>query len=82
MHIGERLRRARERRGWNQRELARNAHVDHAWVSRLESGEKQNVSLDVARRLALALGISTDYLAGLTTRPLPVQEESPCPSSV
>src|SRR5882724_11060619 len=65
MTLVERIKRLRERRGWNQRELARRAQVDHAWIYRLENGERHNISLDAAKRLATALGVSLDVLAGM-----------------
>jgi transcriptional regulator with XRE-family HTH domain len=65
MSVGERIKRLRERRGWNQRELARRAQVDHAWIHRLENGERHNISLDAAKRLATTLGVSLDVLAGM-----------------
>lgn len=65
MRLGDRIRVYREKKGWNQRELARQARVDHAWISRVESGERNNLSLDAAKRIALALGVTVDYLAGI-----------------
>src|SRR6266851_557238 len=65
MTLGERIKRLRERRGWNQRELARRAQVDNAWIHRLENGERHNISLDAAKRLATTLGVSLDVLAGM-----------------
>jgi transcriptional regulator with XRE-family HTH domain len=65
MTLGERIKRLRERRDWNQRELARRAQVDHAWIYRLENGERHNISLEAAKRLATALGVSLDVLAGM-----------------
>lgn len=75
MFFGERLKQVRERRGWSQRDLARNAAVDHAWISRLESGERHNIQLDAAAKLATALGVSMDYLAGLTKKRRPIIAE-------
>jgi transcriptional regulator with XRE-family HTH domain len=65
MTLGERMKRLREKRGWNQRELARLAQVDNAWICRLEAGERHNISLDAAKRLAKTLGVSLDVLAGM-----------------
>lgn len=76
-HIGERIRKAREKRGWNQRELARHAQVNHAWIARLETGERHNISLEAAGRLAVALGITLDYLAGITTTSKPRRDRAP-----
>ena len=66
--FGTRIKKHRERRGWTMRELARIARVDASWICRLETGERRNISLDAATRLALALGVSVDYLAGITER--------------
>ena len=74
MYIGERIKKARERRGWNQRELAKQAQVNHAWISRLESGERHNISLEAASRLAVTLGVTLDYLAGITMTNRPQTE--------
>lgn len=71
MTVGERIKRHRERRGWTLRELAKHAQIDVAWIQRLESGQRHNISLEAAKRIALALGISLDYLAGIVNRPHP-----------
>lgn len=67
--MGDRIKKRRLRKGWSQRELARQATIDVAWVSRLETGERANVSLAVAKRLALALDVSLDYLSGMYDDP-------------
>jgi transcriptional regulator with XRE-family HTH domain len=59
-----RLREHRERQGWTQSELARRAEVPSPVISRLESGARGGLTLDVARRLARALGVGLDALAG------------------
>lgn len=62
--FGARLKQAREHLGWNQSELARRAGVPSAVLSRLESGARAGLTLEVARRLARALGVGLDTLAG------------------
>jgi transcriptional regulator with XRE-family HTH domain len=62
--VGARIKRQRERKGWSQRELARRAAVDVSWISRLESGERTGASFAVMTRIAVALDVSLDYLAG------------------
>jgi len=59
-----RLKAQRERLGWNQSELARRSGVPSQVISRLESGARAGLTLDVARRLASALGVGLDALAG------------------
>lgn len=74
--FGDRLRLAREHRQLSQLELARRAQVDQGWISRLESGGRHGVSLQIARDLAIALQVSLDYLTGRTTR-MAVSEDTP-----
>lgn len=51
----------RERRGWNQAQLARASSVDRGYISRIETGIV-DPGLQVQRRLAEALGISLTEL--------------------
>ena len=71
MTLGERIHKFRLQRGWTLRVLAKLSRVDHAWISRVETGERSNISLEAAMRVAQALGVSLDYLAGLTFDPTP-----------
>ena len=64
MTFGERLRQVRERRGMSQQELADRAQVSRQLVYFLESGRRESTSVEVAKRIALALGTSVDYLVG------------------
>lgn len=63
--MGSRIKKWRVRRGMSQRQLASAAGVDVSWISRLETGDRLNISLDGAKRICQALGISLDYLAGM-----------------
>lgn len=63
--IGARMKVQRERKGWTQRELGRIAGVDYTWISKLEGGVRHNIYLEGAMRLAIALDVSLDYLAGM-----------------
>ena len=47
----------RERKGWSQAELAKRADVTDAYIAQLETGARENPSLDVLKRLARALGV-------------------------
>lgn len=65
MTLGDRLKLWREKKGWGLRELARQSGVDVSLISRIESGDRQTISLDAAMKLAMALGVSLDYLSGM-----------------
>ena len=65
VRLGERLIQARAHRGWNQSECARQAGVHRATLALLEDGKKPHVRSDMLYTLALALGVSADYLLGL-----------------
>ncbi len=58
---GGRLREARRRRGWTQTQLAEAAGVRQADITHYERGS--NMRLEVAARLADALGVTLDWLA-------------------
>ncbi|HEY1955234.1 MAG TPA: helix-turn-helix transcriptional regulator [Polyangiaceae bacterium] len=60
--VGERIRVARQQRGWTQVELAEAAGLSSNYVARLERGEL-GASLFVAMRIAEALGLGLDVLA-------------------
>jgi transcriptional regulator with XRE-family HTH domain len=59
--VGERIRLARQHKGWTQVELADAAGLSSNYVARLERGEL-GASLFVASRLADALGTTVDGL--------------------
>src|SRR5258706_7986493 len=61
----DRLREARERRGWTQRELAARCGLSDIQVYRYETG-RSDPSASNLRLMAEQLGISTDYLLDLT----------------
>ena len=65
MKLGDRLKLAREKKGWSQRELGRQAHVRYATISELETGVRTAMNTDTAKRLAQALGVTMDWLIGM-----------------
>ena len=62
--FGQRLFAERKRRGFTLRDLAGRAGVDIGWISRLENEERHNISFHAAIRLADALMVTLDSLAG------------------
>jgi transcriptional regulator with XRE-family HTH domain len=65
MAIGKKVYRLRAERKLTQQELAERAGVSQAIISRLETDDRTNVTSDVLKGLAKALGCTTDYLVGM-----------------
>jgi len=65
MHIGERIQREREKRGWTQQELATKTKIKQPVISRLENQTQHSVSSEALKRLAKTLGVTADYLIGM-----------------
>lgn len=63
--MAERLRGCREEAGLSRRELAERSGVPERSIVNLERGEWEP-SLNAATSLAKALGVSLDWLAGLS----------------
>jgi transcriptional regulator with XRE-family HTH domain len=61
---GDRLREARERQGFSQRELAERCHIGESQIFRYENG-KGDPSADYLARIARELRVSADWLIGL-----------------
>jgi transcriptional regulator with XRE-family HTH domain len=64
----KRLKAARELRGMNQEQLAERSGLQASAISHFETGGRKP-SFDNLKRLADALGVSTDYLLGRTDDP-------------
>lgn len=65
MTVKDRVRVAREARGWSKNELEKRAQVAVGYVSRLESGErggKRGITGSTLEKLATALGVSAEWL--------------------
>ena len=56
--------------GVNQGELARRINVNRSYISLIERDRVSNVTVDVLVKMATVLGVSTNYLLGLTDIPL------------
>ena len=71
--VGERLHVLRRRRGQTLRDLGAQAEVNYVTLSKIERGKMPQVSADIVARVAVALGVTTDYLLGVdgTTPPPP-----------
>lgn len=65
----DRLREARERLGWSQRELARRCGIGEVQINRYEKGQS-DPSSSYLKLIAEVLGVSANYLLGLTDESL------------
>ena len=65
-----RLKELRKAKGFSQVKMQMLTGIDQSDYSKLEIG-KRNLSFEQCKRIALALGTSMDYLAGLTDEPKP-----------
>ncbi len=65
MTLGTMIRRLRQDKGLTQQILAARAKVTQGYIAQLEAGTRQRLSLEVADRLARALGVEVaDLLRG------------------
>lgn len=62
VRIGSTIRTARIRKGWRQEDLAAEAHVSRATISRMERGHFGSLPLDLLRGVCVALEISLDLV--------------------
>jgi len=65
MDMGQRIKRLRDRKGLSLRQLSELSGVERGLLSRIEHGQRPQVSVQVAMRIARALGVTLDYLAGM-----------------
>jgi transcriptional regulator with XRE-family HTH domain len=63
MPLGGFIKRAREEKGWSQRELSRRSGVSISTIHNLEQGLVKTLRLETARLLARSLGVSVDQMA-------------------
>lgn len=65
--VAKRLEKARLARGLSLKELSKRSGVSQSTLSSVKTGHRKgaNLTLETGRRLAVALGISVDWLCGL-----------------
>ena len=75
--MNDRVKQLRKQRGITQVKMQMLTGIDQSDYSKIESGRRY-YTFEQCRRIALALGTSMDYLAGLTddSRPYPRSEDS------
>lgn len=62
MALKDNLKRIRKAKGITQRELATETGLSFSMISKLESGEQSNPSLETVKKIAQALGVPVDQL--------------------
>ena len=62
--VGERVNRTRKSKGWSQRMLGMRAKTSGSYISQLEAGLLSRPGIEQLRRIAEALGITLEELAG------------------
>jgi transcriptional regulator with XRE-family HTH domain len=67
-HGNKRIREIREQLGMSQIDLAEKAGITQAAISALELGAIKNPAVDVAQRIAQALGVKIEVLFPITTK--------------
>lgn len=67
--IASRVKELRKGCQWNQAQLAEKVGVTRSQITRLESGETQNVNSDLIVKLAKVFSVTTDYLLCVTGIP-------------
>ena len=72
----ERLKAARDLRGWSQLDLAHRAGMPPSSIAHFETGSRKP-SFDTLRRLTNALEVTTDYLLGRTDDPALAESGDP-----
>lgn len=69
----EALKWAMNKKGWSAADLSKHAGVSKATLTLLFQGKRPNIGAVNLRKMAQQLGVSTDFLLGLTGDPAPKQ---------
>jgi transcriptional regulator with XRE-family HTH domain len=72
--IGDRIKAEREARGWSQSELARRSKVSQAFISQLENGDRQELGMKVAQKLATAFSMDLNVFTSAIDISTPPEE--------
>ena len=59
--FGENVRSERKKQGYSQEDLAEKIEISRTYLSQIEQGRAQNLSLRLAQRLSTVLGIKSPY---------------------
>ena len=62
--LADNLKRLRKEKGWSQQKLAEKAGISYVVITKVEQGQTKDPTLSSLTKLADALGVSLDELAG------------------
>ena len=66
MSLQEKVKELRNKKGWNQKQLAEATGISQATISRIEDGSIQQIKSDALKNLAEKLDTTIDFLTGKT----------------
>jgi transcriptional regulator with XRE-family HTH domain len=68
--LGRQVLAKRKEKGWSQEELGEKAEISRNYVSQIERGEAESISIKVINKLASALGVSPSDLGDEQSLPV------------
>jgi transcriptional regulator with XRE-family HTH domain len=75
MAIGDKIQALRKEQGWSQQQLAKKVGTSGPIVGRYERGE-MTPSVEVAKKLAAAFGVTLDFLADDTGKSVEIKDKA------
>ena len=75
--FGRRVAKKREELGWTTQDLVEKTGLSYQSLWRIERGQHKEPGVFTAARIAKALGVSVDYLAGVYAKDDDVSEREP-----
>ena len=64
MNLAENIKKYRQKKGWTQEQLARQADITYTTLIKLESGANDNPTIKILSKLADIFNINVDDLTG------------------
>lgn len=64
--ISNRVRTARQQKGWSLQKLAQEANLSKSYIWQIEIGRQKNITLDAVNSLSVALQLSVQDVLGLS----------------
>ena len=65
--LGRQVLAKRKEKGWSQEQLGEMAEISRNYVSQIERGEAESISIKIINKLAIALGVSPSDLGESST---------------